>query len=70
MEHGVESFDTAPFPITEELRSLILERAPEGKMVEAATRSGMVALRGECLDRVTEGETTLEEVVRLTQDRS
>ncbi|PYR76850.1 MAG: type II secretion system protein GspE [Acidobacteria bacterium] len=58
------------FVVNEELRSLILERAPEPKLAEVAARSGMVALRDECLTRVREGETTLEEVVRLTQERS
>ena len=57
------------FVVNEELRSLILERAPEIKLAEAAARGGMVSLRDECLTRVREGETTLEEVVRLTHDR-
>ena len=56
--------------MNEELRSLILERASESKLADAAIRAGMVPLREECLARVMEGETTLEEVVRLTQDRS
>jgi type IV pilus assembly protein PilB len=55
--------------INEELRNLILERAPESRVSDAAARGGMVGLRDECLARVMEGETTLEEVVRLTQDR-
>jgi type II secretory ATPase GspE/PulE/Tfp pilus assembly ATPase PilB-like protein len=38
-------------------------------LLEAAQRAGTVTLREECLTRVTEGETTLEEVVRLTQER-
>jgi type IV pilus assembly protein PilB len=56
--------------MNEELRNLILKRASEGKLAEAAARSGMIGLRDECLNRVMEGETTLEEVVRLTHDRS
>jgi type IV pilus assembly protein PilB len=56
--------------ITEELRHLILERAPESRLMEAAARNGTMFLRDECLARVTEGETTLEEVVRLTQERA
>jgi type II secretory ATPase GspE/PulE/Tfp pilus assembly ATPase PilB-like protein len=55
--------------MNEELRTLILERASESRLAEAAARAGMMALRDECLARVMEGETTLEEVVRLTQDR-
>jgi type II secretory ATPase GspE/PulE/Tfp pilus assembly ATPase PilB-like protein len=56
--------------VNEELRNLILERAPDSRLAEAAARAGMIALRDECLARVMEGETTLEEVVRLTQDRA
>ena len=55
--------------MNEELRNLILQRASESKLAEAAARGGMVTLRDECLARVMEGETTLEEVVRLTHDR-
>jgi type IV pilus assembly protein PilB len=56
--------------MNEELRNLVLERAPESRLQEAAGRNGLVPLREECLARVTEGETTLEEVVRLTQERT
>jgi type IV pilus assembly protein PilB len=56
--------------INEELRNLILERAPESKLTDAALRAGTTPLRDECLSRVMEGDTTLEEVVRLTNDRS
>jgi type II secretory ATPase GspE/PulE/Tfp pilus assembly ATPase PilB-like protein len=55
--------------MNEELRHMILERAPEHLMLEAARRAGTVTLRDECLTRVIDGETTLEEVVRLTQER-
>jgi type IV pilus assembly protein PilB len=56
--------------INEEMRHLILERGPESRLMEAAARNGTVFLREECLAHVTEGETTLEEVVRLTQQRT
>jgi type II secretory ATPase GspE/PulE/Tfp pilus assembly ATPase PilB-like protein len=46
-----------------------MERVAENKLLESAVRSGSVTLRHECLRRVIEGETTLEEVVRLTQER-
>jgi type IV pilus assembly protein PilB len=55
--------------MNEELRHLVMERAPESRLMEAAQRGGTLTLREECLARVTEGETTLEEVVRLTQER-
>jgi type IV pilus assembly protein PilB len=56
--------------MNQELRHLIMERVPESNMLEAAIRNGTVSLREECLARVIDGETTLEEVVRLTQERS
>jgi len=55
--------------MTDELRQLILERAPECVLHAAAARAGTTFLRDECLQRVVEGETTLEEVVRVTQQR-
>ena len=56
--------------MNEELRNLLLEHGSEARLIEAALRSGMITLRDECLARVLEGETTLEEVVRLTHERS
>lgn len=56
--------------MNQELRHLIMERVPENNMFEAAIRNGTLSLREECLARVIDGETTLEEVVRLTQERS
>ena len=56
--------------LNEELRHLIMERAPDSKLHDAAVRNGTVSLRDECLARVIDGETTLEEVVRLTQERT
>lgn len=45
------------------------EGASESKLVEAARGAGMQTLRGECLDRVRDGSTTLEEVIRVTLAR-
>jgi type IV pilus assembly protein PilB len=55
--------------VNEGLRHLVMERAAERLLVDAAVSNGMVTLREECLSRVIEGDTTLEEVVRLTQPR-
>ena len=55
--------------MTEEIRSLILERAPDLRLFEAARRNGLTSLREECLLLVEKGETTLEEVLRVTQER-
>jgi Type II secretory pathway, ATPase PulE/Tfp pilus assembly pathway, ATPase PilB len=47
---------------------LVLTRAPDVRFREAATLNGMVSLREECLALVGRGETTLEEVLRVTHD--
>jgi len=56
--------------MNDELRQLIIEHAPEIKMLEAARRSGMRSLREECLVKVAAGDTTIEEAVRITHERS
>ena len=56
--------------MTDELRELILERASDARILDAARRGGMATLREECLALVAAGETTLEEVLRVTQERT
>ena len=55
-------------PMTEAVGELVIARAPENRLHEAARQAGMVSLREECLRLVTRGETTLEEVLRVTHD--
>ncbi len=55
-------------PITEEIRSLILTRAPAGDIRKVALRQGMRSLREDGLRLMLEGRTTLEEVLRVTKD--
>jgi type IV pilus assembly protein PilB len=55
--------------MTEEINTLVLERAQDSRIFEAARRSGLRSLREECLSLVEKGETTLEEVLRVTQER-
>lgn len=47
---------------------LVLTRAAEARFHEAARATGMISLREECLALVVRGETTLEEVLRVTHD--
>ncbi len=54
--------------MTREMKELVMARAPEQAMFELAHTQGMKTLREECLARVVAGETTLEEVLRVTQD--
>ncbi|HLJ75098.1 MAG TPA: type II secretion system protein GspE, partial [Thermoanaerobaculia bacterium] len=53
--------------MTNDLRDQILARAAEHTLLDVAQRNGHRTLRDQCLARVREGLTTLEEVVRVTQ---
>jgi len=52
--------------LNDELRGLILERAPTAKLKSAARAAGTRSLREAALDLVTRGETTMEEADRVT----
>jgi type IV pilus assembly protein PilB len=53
-------------PISEELRNLILRNAPTGEIRETALAQGMKTLRQNALQKVLDGVTTVEEVLRVT----
>jgi general secretion pathway protein E len=52
--------------LNDELRELIVARAPARKLKEAARAAGTVALREAAMELVTNGETTLQEINRVT----
>ena len=52
--------------LNDELRELIVARAPVRKLKEAARMAGTVALREAAMQLVDAGETTLEEINRVT----
>ncbi|MDD5391049.1 MAG: GspE/PulE family protein [Gallionellaceae bacterium] len=52
--------------LNDELRELIVARAPIRQVKEAAARAGVRPLREAALDLVRQGETTLEEANRVT----
>jgi type IV pilus assembly protein PilB len=52
--------------MTHDVRELVLAGASEHAVLTAARKHNMSSLREECLARVREGLTTLEEVVRVT----
>ncbi|WP_233867572.1 GspE/PulE family protein [Paraburkholderia adhaesiva] len=52
--------------MNDELRELLSERAPLARIKEAAARSGMDNLRAAAVRLVMNGETTLEEINRVT----
>ena len=51
--------------LTEELKQLILDRA-SGRLYKAAIASGMRTMLADGLDKVAQGDTTVEEVLRVT----
>ena len=53
-------------PLTAPIRNLILERAQEHTIMEAARKEGMKTLRENGLEKVLAGITTLEEILRVT----
>src|SRR5213594_2288928 len=56
------------FPISEDARSLILRRAPTRDIRRAALEAGMVTLRLDGWAKAFAGVTTIEEVLRVTQE--
>jgi type II secretory ATPase GspE/PulE/Tfp pilus assembly ATPase PilB-like protein len=54
--------------ITERLRKLVVAKASGGALKSAAVHSGMKTLRHDGWRRVVEGRTTIEEVLRVTQE--
>ena len=56
--------------MTDELRDLILSRASEAKLIQSAARAGTRTLREEGLAHVVVGDTTFEEVLHVTQERT
>ncbi len=56
------------FPISEDARSLILRRAPTRDIRHHALEAGMVSLRLDGWRKACEGVTTVEEILRVTQE--
>ncbi|HEV8437053.1 MAG TPA: type II secretion system ATPase GspE [Methylomirabilota bacterium] len=58
------------FIITEDIRSLILRKASTGEIRRAAVEQGMVTLREDGWAKARAGLTTVEEILRVTQEDS
>jgi type II secretion system protein E len=55
-------------PVTDEVRSLVLENAAAHELRKVATGQGMRSLRDDGFRHLAEGRTTIEEVLRVTKD--
>ena len=58
------------FIISEEVRSLILRKASSGEIRRLAVERGMVTLREDAWDKARAGLTTVDEILRVTQEDS
>ena len=56
------------FRITEEARSLVVRKAPAGEIRRLAVAQGMVTLREDAWAKASAGLTTVEEILRVTQE--
>ena len=56
------------FPITEDVRSLILRRVSSREIRRGAIEAGMLTLRLDGWRKACEGVTTVEEILRVTQE--
>jgi type IV pilus assembly protein PilB len=55
-------------PVTDAISKLILERSPASEIEKKAREEGMVTLKQDGYLKVLEGETTIEEVLRVAQE--
>ena len=54
--------------MTEDLRELTVERVPASKIKQMALKEGLKTLRMSALEKVQQGESTVEELIRVTQE--
>ncbi|MGC9329609.1 MAG: GspE/PulE family protein, partial [Candidatus Hinthialibacter sp.] len=54
--------------MTEDIRELTVERVPASQIKRLALKNGMKTLRMNALEKVLEGTSTIEELVRVTQE--
>lgn len=54
--------------VSPKIQELVVNRAPAGEIDKVARSEGMKTLREDCLEKVLKGITTVEEMLRVTQD--
>ncbi len=55
-------------PITTEVQDMVLGKAPAHKIYEAAAKMGMITMKQDGVLKVLRGETTMEEIIRVTTE--
>ena len=53
-------------PVNDEVRALVLQRAPADRIADAASRAGMRRIRDDGLEKVKQGITSMAEVARVS----
>jgi type II secretory ATPase GspE/PulE/Tfp pilus assembly ATPase PilB-like protein len=56
--------------LTDDIRQLVLQKAPASRLKRHALERGLVTLRMDGAEKVLAGLTTVEEVLRVTQTDS
>ncbi|MCI5147735.1 MAG: type II/IV secretion system protein, partial [Candidatus Electrothrix sp. AR3] len=56
------------FPMSDKLKQLITDRAPDAELRQVATREGMTTLNEDAWLKVRNGLTTVEEALRVSGD--
>lgn len=54
--------------MTEDIRELTVQRVPASRIKDRALKEGLKTLRMNALEKVHRGETTIEELIRVTQE--
>jgi len=55
-------------PLSEPIKSLILERQPVSRILQEARQEGMITMKQDGLLKVLQGITSIEEVLRVTKE--
>lgn len=55
-------------PITNQVKDLVIEKAPSAKILEVTKKLGMITMRQDGIIKALRGETTLEEVARVSKE--
>jgi type II secretory ATPase GspE/PulE/Tfp pilus assembly ATPase PilB-like protein len=53
--------------VTDDIRQLVVDRASATVIKQTALRRGLITLRGDGISKVKSGQTTVDEVLRVTQ---
>lgn len=54
--------------ITPEIQNLVLSKAPSQKVFEVANREGMITMKQDGIIKLLRGETTMDEIIRVTTE--